>query len=248
MWRVEVGEQEMVTRSELKPDQSLALIDLAYGYRWPVHHKQAHVLHLQSLFSQDFRPEQIKDKRFPLEEGTNHDDSFLIRADAKNRPFFFDSWLPSMPSLDQVRNELHPELYEGLADQPWLALRKWPRRDDFLHLERNNATAAPNSTRPYCSVRPASVCTVDAAPASVVRFGAFVPSIMHIFEIHLVADELCRTILRDSPIADISLVVTAISASAARESTNYQRLEFLGDSILKLLTSINVAANRKSYW
>ena len=80
---------------------------------------------------------------------------------------------------------------------------------------------------------------------SAVRFGALVPSIMHILEIYMVAAELRRTVLRESPIEDLSLVVTAISASVARESTNYQRLEFLGDSILKLLTSVNLAASSK---
>ena len=246
-WRVELGEQDVVARSNLKPDQSLALIGLAYGHRWPVKHEKAHVFHLESPSSQDLRPERSAAERYPLEEGTKPDESFLIRDDT-NSPFFFDSWLPSMPSLDMVRNKLRSDPYEELVGKPWLALKKWPRRQDFLHLAQEDA-AAPSSMKPYCTVRPASTCAVDgAASASVIRFGALVPSIMHIFEIYLVADELRRTILQDSPITNISLVVTAISASVARESTNYQRLEFLGDSILKLLTSVNVAANSKWYW
>lgn len=39
---------------------------------------------------------------------------------------------------------------------------------------------------------------------------------------------------------NLSLVVTAISASSANEATNYQRLEFLGDCILKMCTSVQL--------
>lgn len=247
-WKIDVGEYQARKRSSLGPDQSIALLGLAYGHRWPVHHDRPHVLHLQSPASQDLRPGHAAGKQHPLGEGDIPDDSFLIR-DFKNVPFFFESWLSSRPSLDKVRNRLLSELLEeNLIEQPWLTLRKWPRRQDFLHPAHEDVVASvvARSTKPYCSARPASLCAVDpTAPMSAVRFGALVPSIMHILEIYMVAAELRRTVLRESPIEDLSLVVTAISASVARESTNYQRLEFLGDSILKLLTSVNLAASSK---
>ncbi|RYP03678.1 hypothetical protein DL765_010424 [Monosporascus sp. GIB2] len=126
-WRTEVGEVHVVPKAGLKPNQSMALIDLAYGHRWEVH-DSPHVLHLD------------------------------------------------------------------------------------VHV-------------------------------SVVRFGALIPSIMHKIEVYLVADELCKTLLKELAFSDLSLVATAISSSAAREATDYQRLEFLGDTILKLLTTVSVAAN-----
>lgn len=46
---------------------------------------------------------------------------------------------------------------------------------------------------------------------------------------------------------DRALVTTAISASSALEPTNYQRLEFLGDSILKLSTSLALVATHLKY-
>jgi dsRNA-specific ribonuclease len=63
---------------------------------------------------------------------------------------------------------------------------------------------------------------------------------MRRFEIYLIAEKLSTTILKDVGISDLSLIVTAISASIANEDTNYQRLEFLGDSILKLCTSVQL--------
>ena len=43
-------------------------------------------------------------------------------------------------------------------------------------------------------------------------------------------------------IQDRRLVATAIRAPSAQEPTNYQRLEFLGDSVLKLFTSMAMMA------
>ena len=44
-----------------------------------------------------------------------------------------------------------------------------------------------------------------------------------------------------------SLVSTAISAPSAGEPTDYQRLEFLGDSVLKLFTSMALTAQHLIY-
>ncbi|CAK7223739.1 Dicer-like protein 2 [Sporothrix curviconia] len=64
-----------------------------------------------------------------------------------------------------------------------------------------------------------------------------------LLEASLVAAELLSsTPLKQLPIRDVSLVATAISASAARLPTNYEHLEFMGDSILKVLATVNCAA------
>ncbi|RYP60987.1 hypothetical protein DL770_009872 [Monosporascus sp. CRB-9-2] len=235
-WRIEVGEVHIVPKAGLKPNQSMALIDLAYGHRWEVHNSP-HVLHLQSVTDLPF---QQTVGRQPIEGGIL-EPSFLIRYE--NRiPFFYESWLASRPSPNLVKDSLWDSLLEEPVDVPWLALRKWPRRQDFLHPVHADASATP-STKPYQVIRPASRCTMDGVHVSVVHFGALIPSIMHKIEVCLVVDELCKTVLKELAFSDLSLVATAISSSAAQEVTNYQRLEFLGDTILKLLTSVSVAAN-----
>lgn len=60
-------------------------------------------------------------------------------------------------------------------------------------------------------------------------------------------DHLCSGLLAPLSIQDRSLVTTAISAPSAREPTDYQRLEFLGDSILKLCTSMSLIAQYLIY-
>lgn len=42
-------------------------------------------------------------------------------------------------------------------------------------------------------------------------------------------------------------MTTAISASSAHEATDYQRLETLGDSILKNMTSLTLMAEHLNY-
>ncbi|RYP59407.1 hypothetical protein DL769_008552 [Monosporascus sp. CRB-8-3] len=235
-WRIEVGEVHVVPKAGLKPNQSMALIDLAYGHRWEVL-DTPHVLHLQSVTDLPF---QRIVGRQPI-EGRTLERCFLIRYE--NRfPFCYESWLASRPSPDLVKERLSVSLLEEPVDVPWLALKKWPRRQDFLHPVHDDASATL-STKPYQSIRPAYSCTVDGVHVSVVHFGALIPSIMHKIEVYLVVDELCKTVLKELAFSDLSLVATAISSSAAREETNYQRLEFLGDTILKLLTSVSVAAN-----
>ncbi|KAI4600300.1 Dicer-like protein 2 [Pestalotiopsis sp. 9143b] len=66
-------------------------------------------------------------------------------------------------------------------------------------------------------------------------------------EIYLVAQKLSETILKELCFQDLSLVLTAISASSACEATDYQKLEFLGDVLLKLLSTISVAVNHPQY-
>lgn len=84
---------------------------------------------------------------------------------------------------------------------------------------------------------------MDGIHISAAYFGTLIPSITHVVEVYLVATELCKTILKDVKFSDITLVATAISAPVAREATDYQRIEFLGDSILKTFTTASVSAN-----
>ncbi|PHH90284.1 hypothetical protein CDD83_4085 [Cordyceps sp. RAO-2017] len=55
--------------------------------------------------------------------------------------------------------------------------------------------------------------------------------------------ELAATVIRGIGIADLTLVREAICSRSAREPVHYERLEFLGDSILKYCTSAQAAAD-----
>ncbi|EQL38291.1 hypothetical protein BDFG_00652 [Blastomyces dermatitidis ATCC 26199] len=116
----------------------------------------------------------------------------------------------------------------------------WPKRTDFLHPVAHNDGSHLHHTAKKCY--PARDCSIDKLPLEFSLFALLTPSIMHKVEIYLIAEQLNKTILKPVAFTDLSLVVTAISASVAREATNYQRIEFLGDSILKFHTTLQLSA------
>jgi dsRNA-specific ribonuclease len=63
----------------------------------------------------------------------------------------------------------------------------------------------------------------------------------------LIADQLCQTIIKDVPVKDIHHMALAICATSAHWVTDYQRYEFLGDSILKFIVSIQLFVDHENW-
>lgn len=131
----------------------------------------------------------------------------------------------------------------GLAPTPLLQAVRFPKRRDFLHLPVDNA----NSSDAYMRIEelPVSDCVVDAMPVSYSVFALLFPSILHRIEVGIIAETLRTTLL--SPVEfdslHIPLLVQALTSSATGEHDNYQRLEFLGDCVLKYITTIHLMAD-----
>ncbi|KAL7624013.1 Dicer-like protein 2 [Parahypoxylon ruwenzoriense] len=238
-WIIEAGEMEAVSMHDLSADQSPALIDLAYRHRRLIAKDTQQVLHFQSPTEEI--PFQVLFGQKTIEEASFNNDTVIIR-NSHGHPCFFEALLPYLDLALHVPSSLVDEP----ADQPWLVLKKWPRRRDFLHPFKEDPSSPPPK-KPGQTAWPAYLCRVDSIDVPSVYFGTLIPSITHVVEVNLVAIELCETILKDVGFSDISLVITAISSPAANEASNYQRLEFLGDSILKMLTTATVTANHPLY-
>ena len=129
----------------------------------------------------------------------------------------------------------------GSEDILHLRVTKLSKRADFLHPIPADARERSVNT-PYQYI-PAKCCTIDRMPFVYTEFALFVPSIIHQVEIALLTEVLCKTTLEPVSFNRRDLVTTAISASAAREATNWQRIELMGDTVLKLLTSLNLMAS-----
>ncbi|KAI9750626.1 MAG: hypothetical protein M1835_001365 [Candelina submexicana] len=125
-------------------------------------------------------------------------------------------------------------------DELYLEVVRLPKRADFLHPIPKDERCQPSHRSTV--VLTASTCEVDNLPMAFARFALFIPSIMHRYETIMVAEELSRSILEPVNFQDLNLVLMAITASSAREGTNYERLELLGDCILKLCTSVQLVA------
>lgn len=154
-------------------------------------------------------------------------------------PYWFESFLPSKPPVHLIQKT--PKGFEEASDGvPYLAVKRWPRKSGFFH--RPVASQRAPSTRPYALVIPAKTATIDSVPAKYAQFGLLIPAFIFYTEVYLLASQLCETILEPLRLSDTSMVVDAICASSARTPTNYERVEFLGDSILKTCITVNLAA------
>ncbi|KAF4625953.1 hypothetical protein G7Y89_g12212 [Cudoniella acicularis] len=209
--------------SKLQEDTWL-LHHAAYGHRFPIK-KEGFVM----LFSPKVDTS--------ASSSAQDENAITLVHDSLNRNIIY-IWKDLLSNKPPIQDVQRP--YKEYADTPDTAhavLKRLPRRSDFLH---RVVSEGPRSKKPYSEVLPIGRCIAEIILFNHVQLGLFIPSIMHRFEVHLVAEKLSKTLLKDVEISDINLVITAISASSAREESNYQRLEFLGDSILKLCASIQL--------
>lgn len=126
-----------------------------------------------------------------------------------------------------------------------VAVTAFPKRKDFLHpvvsqLGMGTAYAAEQ-------VFPFTDCTIDNLPASNAIFAAFVPSIIHRIELQLIAQDLHSSVLKSVGVIPTSLLLEALSSPSANEPTDYNRLEYLGDAILKFCTHLQVMAQHPTW-
>ncbi|KAK6597748.1 RNase3 domain-containing protein [Botrytis cinerea] len=229
---IEIGTSENMLAQALN-DTNLLLSD-----RGRKVHIQSRRTVVQFILLQDSG--SLSSDCFPVDPNGNIKSTGFIREVGKlESPYIFEKWLPSKPPINQVKNP-YPDFPDAPEDVPYLAVVKVSRRADFLHKVQNENPSS--STKQFSSVLPASTCVQDVMPAQLSRFGMMIPSITHHIEVQLVVDRLSRTILKDLEISDQSLIQTAITHASYSLDSNYQRLEFLGDSILKLCTSVQLVA------
>jgi dsRNA-specific ribonuclease len=161
-------------------------------------------------------------------------------ADQNARPFFIEQ-VVKRPTDDIVMQEPNEEPTAPVELETHLQGTTFPKRADFLHpiAQTDQLPLAHTAQQSF----PERLCRIDRLPARFAKFALFIPSITHNIEILFVAERLAKTVLSRVQFSNLGHVLTAISASMAKEATDYQRYEFLGDSLLKLITSIHLVAN-----
>ena len=100
---------------------------------------------------------------------------------------------------------------------------------------------------PKARRHPPKECTIDCLPAVIARLSLLLPSVLQHFEHAWMTDLLCQSVLKDIPFRNHDLILTAITSSSLQWSINYECLEFLGDSILKLVVSVQLYDQHKSW-
>jgi hypothetical protein len=210
-----VANSEMMTRIW---NDTWSLLNGAFGGRFSI--QQRRVIMPFSTSPSISLKQQMGQR--PITKGIefNHHPRLIRDRFDRHVAYIFHEFLPNKPPLQNVQNPY--EHYDATPDGPHLSLRKLPRRSDFLH--KILPGSGPLSSKPHSVILPIERCIEDNIPFKFIQFGLLIPSITQRFGVFLLARALSTTLLRELGISNLSLVVTAISASSANESTNYQRL------------------------
>ncbi|MCJ1274748.1 Dicer-like protein 2 [Puttea exsequens] len=120
-----------------------------------------------------------------------------------------------------------------------------PKKVDYLHRFPEQDIKFERQSKP--KLLSAKMCEIDKLPYQYSLFASFIPSIMHKVQIAMVVERLCNTVLAPLQFNDRGLVAAAISAPSAREATDYNRLEFRGDSCLKFFASLVLTAQHLNW-
>ncbi|CZS99458.1 related to Dcl-2 dicer RNA helicase/RNAseIII CAF [Rhynchosporium agropyri] len=211
-----------------------ALLKSAFGARFSIEHKP-HVVEFSA--AKELELEGLMGKRDVQASDLALSDAGLIRD--KFNPcaaYMLKDVLAFKPNIKLVQDPYHG--YETAPDVPHISLIKVPKRTNFV--QKLSAPSNLRTTKPYSTVLPTERCTMDDLPFKYYQFGRLIPVIMNRCEKYLLASMLSTTALKNIQISELALIATAISASSSGSETNYQRLEFLGDTVLKMCTSMQL--------
>lgn len=135
----------------------------------------------------------------------------------------------------------------SVEDKVFVKTTRLSKRSDFLHKIPLHIYGMAIAQKMNYQMLPAYKCKVDNLPFEFSQFAMLIPSIMHQAELHIAAESCRSRLLSTIQVDDLNLVVTATTASVASEQTDYQRLEFLGDSILKFFTSLTIMSEHLTW-
>ena len=145
--------------------------------------------------------------------------------------------------FEQLGEDSSPQQQPEVRAEMHLKVKKFPKRTDFLHRIPAEAMEKKDD---FVFLDP-GCCQIHRLPTIYSQFAMYIPSIMHHVENALLTDHLRNGILAPIGFSGPNAVFPAICGPAAREVDDYQRLEFLGDSILKMLTSTTLMADHQTW-
>ncbi|VDC02152.1 unnamed protein product [Peniophora sp. CBMAI 1063] len=182
------------------------------------------------------------------------DDIFVVSESRRyGKPFRFVRW-----RTDPLSAEERVELYERYhfsehesmeIKYPLLEVKPLTSRMNFLAPVPPEARGDDAASQRSIVLLP-DWATIGLISADEARFAMYAPSILRYLAMANTIISMRETILRPAfgdAMPDLKLLLEAGTAPVAQESYNYQRLELLGDTVLKFLTSVNLLAEHR-YW
>ena len=160
--------------------------------------------------------------------------NFLVRVPYPNKPaYIFRGWGTS-------------------EDGDTVQCEPLPRRRNFLPYTRLKASAFPQTSsslrrEPRWETFAAGSCTFDSLPLHMARIGLFMPAILQHLGDFTIVDRLQSSLLKRVRFQHRKNILTAICAPSALRQTNYQRFEFLGDTLLKYVVACHLFISKPDW-
>ncbi|KAG7092207.1 hypothetical protein E1B28_008574 [Marasmius oreades] len=164
----------------------------------------------------------------------------IKRGAASSKVYRFVRWRwDSEPLTTEERESLHnmyrnPDLEISF---PLLVVESFPSRSNFL-------VPLPLATTP--TARPKQILLIPALSSVIllsptdIQYAFLLPSVLRALYMTFTVTSFRRSILSSTPLFEISeeLLTVALTAPVSQERKNYQRLETLGDAILKYAVAV----------
>jgi len=144
-----------------------------------------------------------------------------------------------------------PQFFDKWLDDDSLQVVTLPRKRNFLDSERASSVRRSRllNNRPSARVRsfPVEDSKFDRISPADIEFSLLIPSLLRHVETYYIAAQLVTSVLPAVRFEDLKLVVEALLAPSADDVINYQRLEHIGDTVLKFLTVTHLFSSHKNW-
>ena len=178
------------------------------------------------------------------------DDITIVRRGIVNgKPYRFERWRMEDEPLTEEEEEALRRLYRYNdldITFPLLVVRALPRRTNFL-LPNKEANKEASDEIPlqikYHLLIPEETRIPLLSPDEL-ESAFLLPSILRALGMLSTVSSLARSLFSGSPLSTIPVtsLMPAVTAPVAGERDNYQRLETLGDTVLKFITAVQLLA------
>ncbi|KZS96544.1 P-loop containing nucleoside triphosphate hydrolase protein [Sistotremastrum niveocremeum HHB9708] len=190
-----------------------------------------------------------------LHHGTIPQHPMLLRAGKYRRPHFTHAMSHERISTSAiVKMALQFDEVDPIPNPPYIVAKHVPRRTTYF--QDNFSDGNRNQTLDLTLVPPEG-CTIDLLPPELLRMSTFLPCILRALTLGLTAafalDDIISKVPESSvpvqhlPNISIPLMTVAITAPVSHEPADYQRMETLGDSVLKFLTCLELLVEHDAW-
>ncbi|KDQ50543.1 hypothetical protein JAAARDRAFT_582899 [Jaapia argillacea MUCL 33604] len=171
------------------------------------------------------------------------DDLIWVRDGRNGKVFRFLRWQhdPLSPSEEETVMNRYARFGPFEISYPLLAVQNLHRRVNFLVPTTSTRAPSVDDTELFLFPKRSAVDLISLVDT---QYASLLPSILHGLTTTMIALSLRDQLLTGTSLSQIPvrLLTTAISAPVAQGASNYQRLESLGDTVLKFVVGIQLMA------